>query len=237
MAQLLALKNLVLGNTSRGGDGSGEKSALAVDALNFGLEEIGKKHDWKDLKVEVDEVLAEDQKTFTIASNYQRVVEARLIDTEVGTEQSSWKVWVFSKEELVQVFPAPELVSTSKPRYMYEEAGKMVLIPPSDGVYTLRYTYLKKPSVLSDDADTADITTVDEALVAYATQYVFNSVQQFEEGRAWRAQYEVALKNAIKEDGKRPAEQLAFKPFFRRSEVRSQDPFVWDGRNSSGWRV
>lgn len=237
MAQLLALKNLVLGNTSRGGTGTGEKSSETVQALNFGLEEVGKKHDWKDLKVEVDEAVVVDQESFAIATDYQRVVEARLIDSTVGTEQASWTIGVFSKEDLVLEFPAPELVTASKPLYMYEEAGSMVMIPKSDGSYTIRYTYLKKPSVLAADTDSPDITTVDEALVAYATSYVFNAVQQFEEGRAWRAQYEVALRNAIKEDGKRPAERLGFKPFFRREVVHGQDPYIWDGRNSSNQNV
>jgi len=122
------------------------------------------------------------------------VVEVRVID---GTSSASIRLVLLSR--FAGWFPNPEDDASGKPEWgaVDRKNGRLYVYPKSDDGYVLRMTVVKYPTFGDSDSTENPLVGTDDALVAYAAQYVFNSVQDFESAEIWRRHFEVAIASAI----------------------------------------
>jgi len=228
LATLLEIRNAVLSNTGRSGSGTGNKSSEADKGINLALLELARRQDWKDLRTSViGSTLSADTATVTIPTDSLRLVEVRWVDT---TNETGDTIKLGSKEEVLKAFPTARLLTSAKPLTGYEEGGLIYLVPVADGTYQVEYTYLKRPSTLTLDADTPDINDVEDLLEYYATWYVFQNIQRTEDADRYLGMFNALLADAESEDSKRPAQNHMFKQWTRRSQsVFTRDPNTWYG--------
>ena len=137
-----------------------------------------------------------------ITSGYHHLLEARLIDST-----SSYPLEIREKDWVTQRYPNPAADSTHKPVFAYEEGKKMYLTPYADGVYTVTGTVSSLPTDLSADADESDIDGANQALICYATWYMFDSIEEKGTAAIWWPKYERASALCIQSDKKKPARE------------------------------
>ena len=235
MATLSEIRDEVLSNTGRGGGGSGDKTDKATKGINRGLQHIARRQDWKDLRTSATTStnVPEDDTFITLETDYLRLLEFRWIDSSSDTGD---ELYVASKEDVLKRFTINTVNASSKPVAAYEEQGLLHLIPPADGTYRIDYTYIKRPDTLADDSDTPDINDVEDVLEAFATAYVFKSVQAYEDANQWQGTFIGLLERAIQEDAKRPAQLPQFRPWTRHQHsLVGRDLLIFPGRFGELW--
>ena len=179
MATLSEVRDLVVGTTGRD-----DKTSLIDSYINFGLKELARRHRWRELQEQTDIAITDGEDSVALPSDFHQLVMARLID---GT--NSRKIKVRSQFWLSQRYVKPDELAKRKPAWGYLRGGKLHLIPTSDGSYTVRLNYSKRPATLSSN-DTIPIEGSDAALEAYATYRVFKALEQFESSQQWFGEWE-----------------------------------------------
>jgi len=210
------------------------KNELIEQGLSFGLKTFAQEHDFSIRALTRTGVaLTANVETFILSSSeeIQRVKEVRVLD---GT--SAYSVQIKEKSWFVKKFPNPTESSPSKPLYCYQEANTLYFAPVPDSDYDIEYTYIPDESSFTEDSSENPIPLLDHALVCWATAYLFDSMQKFQEGRLWRSNSYAAFASAVKRDkrtytrriaaGSRPAGQDAIDM----NEQRLVFPFRFVGR-------
>lgn len=199
----LQLRSLVIDNTRRS-----DKTDLINAAIDLALEEIGLVHDFRLMSEESDLSVAQSAASVALPSDYYQVLEARLID---GTE--SFELQIKDKNWVVERWPNIASVPEGTPTVAYEENGTLVLAPRPNRTYTIRVTVSKLPSSLTSDSSSPTIAGISHAIVAWATAYVFKSIQQFEAARFWMQEYARSLILAVRADKRRSAVKYQLEEF------------------------
>lgn len=219
---LLELRQAVFDNTGRT-----DKASVTDRGLNFGLDEAISRHDFRDLRVEADVDTVAGSDSVALPEDLVNLLEVRLVDST--GEVLDRPLRVRSKVWLVRRFPNASEQSHGKPAWGYEEGLRLHLIPTPDLVYTLRLSYYSKPS-LDEDTDEQPIRLLDRVLIAYATSYVFHSIEKHEEAVMWSRRFEGELATVIRTDKRNKATELG--PVHDVQPVIEpwKDPFAGHGR-------
>ena len=183
--------------------GRTDMSSVINDALSFALDELGQRHDFKDMTTEDSSIgLATDDLSFTLPTGTKQVLELRIIDSgDTGSV-----VVVKDKRWITDLWPNISGDTSGTPQFAYEEGRSMFLQPKADGVYDVVVTVVRLVG-MDLNSDTADnpISGSDGALVSYASGFIFDAIQLFEEARAWKQRFEQEARKLIKYDKRRPA--------------------------------
>lgn len=184
------IRELVIDATGRT-----DKVSLINRAINLAVAEVSSQRLWTDLQTEADVSLTEGVRYVDLGVEVTRVSEIRLLDGE-----SSGPLDIRPKDQVISLSPYPENASTSKPRMGYLEGTKLYLVPVPDDDYTIRFTYYKLHPALDNDTDEVLIRHAATAVVAFATLWVFKSLEKLEDEQRWLATYVNLLNSAKKVD-------------------------------------
>ena len=203
--------------------GRTDKTALINSAIDIAVEELSTQHLWTDMLIENDVLLLADVNSIALASNVARVDEVRIID---GTLSRSLRIR--PKKWIVSHFPNPSARSTGKPAYGYIEGQTLFTVPVPDINYTIRYSYYKLHPALSSDGSVVEIRHSGPAVAAYATFWVFQSIEKHEEAEKWLVSYLRLLASAKKVDRANAATKFVFDQRGERIVLNDYwlDPFV-----------
>lgn len=183
------IRAIVLLNTARS-----DKSTLIDSAIDLCLQKISNWYDFSAVRTETDLVLLEDYYSISLPTDY-----FRLLPTGVKIFQGD-NVYEFemrTKSWVLMRWPKLSVVPSSIPAVGYEDKaqGKIFFAPPADGTYTLRLHYSTVLS-LPEDTDSLPLPTLDEAVIAYATSYIFKGIEKFEEANIWMGDFISAYREA-----------------------------------------
>ena len=197
------LRTIVTGNVGRT-----DKDSLINEYFILGLFDAMTRHEWGDLKVEADLTINADTTSLNLTKGLH-FYDFRVIS---GT----------NSQELV-------IVSNSSTSHQRE----LSWYPKSDASYTLRYTYQRDPDYVEDtlfniDSDHNPIQILDNALISFATGYLFNSLEQFQSGQIWMQKYEVDLAKAISFDERNPVHNRRFQPHQPLVDMSRVSPNYWN---------
>lgn len=184
------LENMVIESTGRR-----DKTTLIRQALNFAIGEFSKERMWLDLQTEADATTSASLAYVALASDVHRVAQFRIID---GTQ--STVIEIRDKSWLLAQCPDPASRSTGRPVYGYLEGGNLYMLPIPDDDYTIRYTYFRLHPALSQASSELLITHAGPSVVAFATHWVFQSLEKHEDANQWYLKYQQLLKSAKKVD-------------------------------------
>ena len=213
--------------------GRTDKTSLIDSAIDIAVEEISTQRLWSDLLNEDDVIMTIDTQSVVLdATDIARVTEVRVID---GT--TSRPIGLRSKTWVVTHFPNPSAVNSGKPTFGYLEGTTLFVVPLPDETYTIRYSYYRLHPAMTTDAQTVTIRHIGPAVAAYATFWVFQSIERHEDAERWLATYLKLLESARKIDKENSAVKQVFD---QRGQVFVSgeywlDPFVTGMPGSGGY--
>jgi len=196
------IKDVVVLHTNRD-----DKTDLIYTAIDLGLKQINMRWPFKQTRIVVDTAVVEDQVSISLPTDALQLVSVRIKDD--GTVTGAQVVNVYSKSYLVQNFPAlgdEDTSSSGKPTIAYEQNGQLFFVPRSNGSYTLELTY-DSIELLEETTDSPASANLDEALIAYATAYVYKSIQMLSDAQFWNVEYERAFDITRRADSSRTAQK------------------------------
>lgn len=179
-----------------------QSDAQCVDWLNDGLREMARRHDWRDLHVPDYSVsLTEDTYRYTFPTDMKTCHGIRLID-------GSASKWLIEKTRywLNQYEPYPDDMGSGRPSYYCVDGNTYDVIPLPDDDYTAYLNYSSWATEFDSGTTTAeaDITNVDDVLIAYGTAELFRKLGQDDRANHWEAVFERRFRRARTTDGQRP---------------------------------
>lgn len=184
------IRDLVISTTGRT-----DKDALINSAINIALNKVSSAHLWNDLLTEATVTLTIDAVSVALASDVRRLSEVRLIDG-----LNSYAIKVVPKTWLVQRYSDFTSYASTTPRFAYLQGTTLHYIPASDAVDTVKYSYYKLHTDLTDDTTNITILHAGEAVIAYTTHWIFKSLQLHEDAAMWLESFAIELNNAKRAD-------------------------------------
>ena len=191
-------------------DGYSFDDFLAV-SINRAIERMQRDHLWEALYTQditsVD--TATSTKTITLPSDINFLESVVIEDTT-----DSYKLDVISKYDLDTDMPYPEGEAVDRPTCLIRRGrltAELFAIP--DAVYDVWIRYYKWAATLSGAADTPDIPHVDDVIEAGAMVEMCKAKELLEPLAFWEQQYQQRLREAIKQDDKRPEYVTRPRPF------------------------
>ena len=172
-----------------------DKDTAINNALNLGLTELTRSHGFRALRAEVDLSTTVSVAFVTLPANSHKVLEARLINST-----SSYPLRIRRKKWLVDRYPNPSADMVYLPDECYQEGLSLILNPIPNSTYTIRLTVQKRPAAMATDTAPNPVPELEYAVVAWATGYVWDSLEQFAQGSAMRSRAMDSLANAIRLD-------------------------------------
>lgn len=177
--------------------------ANVVDWLNDALRTLARRHDWRDLYVsDYSFNMTAGTYRYNFPSDMKACYGIRMID-------GSSSRWLIEKTRrwLNQYEPYPDSMSNARPSYYCADGVSFDIIPPPDSAYTGYINYAEWPDEFSESTTTAtaDITNVDDVLIAYACAEFYRSKGQDDRANHWEAVFERRFRDARIVDNQRPA--------------------------------
>lgn len=210
-----AIENLVIQATGRR-----DKVDLIRSAIDIAIQELSAQKNWLDLLSQASATLALGSPSVQLADDVARVTEVRLIN---GT--LSYPIEIRPRTWIAKYYPSPASFSTTKPCYGYLQGTLLYVVPLPDAEYEVEYSYYPVHPDLEASTDEVQIRGADKAVMAYATSFVFDSIEKATEADRWYARYEKFLMSAKKLDQGNSAVVLQATP--RGSEPSTVRPDYW----------
>ncbi len=210
--------------------GRTDKTSLINSALDLAVKEVSKAKLWSTMLVEDTVSLLIATSSIALATDANRIVELRVVDGS-----SSYKLQIRSRTFVIQRWPDVTALNDSKPAWGYFVGKTLHVVPAADQAYTIGYAYYRLHPALAADSDELLIDVADAAVIAYASYWVFLSLQQAEDAALWMATYKDRLGEA-KEADHSSATEVFLRPYNEAVPVQPDyylDPFV--GHNPRWW--
>ncbi|KKM85135.1 hypothetical protein LCGC14_1292110 [marine sediment metagenome] len=174
--------------------GRTDKADVIITAIDLALEEISNSHKWRGLKFE-------DQAVVTVASTQTVDLSSLGIDQLISVRliqgsDSSYLLKYISEELFDKMLPDVTDLTESTPKFCYIKGDTLFLGPVPDAVYTLFVRYVK--SMVAGSANV--IKGIDGAIIAFATSFVFASIEKEQLAAFWDRRYARALLLAHRAD-------------------------------------
>lgn len=213
------LRQQVINNTNRT-----DKDSVINSALDDAVRKVSSARLWEELKTEATATFTIGNNVLSLASDIRRPIPPFAVQDGL----SSYKLTILSKSRVLSQFPDPTAYSLAKPRFGYFQGTTLVVVPPPDLAYNVKYTYYRIHPKLFAETDQNLITIADEAVVAYATYRTFKSLQMHTDAKEWYADYITSLSEAQAND-RQPAVEFHGTPRGLGDPVPEDywlDPFV-----------
>lgn len=196
------------------GDREDVAQARRLIALNIAQEQIARFHDWRELEQVQTGTLIADTKTLSFPSNPREIYSFRL---DLDSSQSR-KLIYLPVRFWDRLIPEPEWYATGKPEFYtyYVNKAEMWRIPNDAYKYELRYSAYPADFTAASDV-ASELLTKDDAIIALATSWLFQSLGEAERAKMWYYRGEAVLKT------------------LRQSEVKRADLTVTGGPHRPSW--
>lgn len=208
-----------------------DKTTTINRALDLALLIASREHTFKKMKAQVETVtLLTGGTSVALPDDTLEVLEAILLN---GT--LSRPLPIKTKEYVTGLSPKPDVWSPMIPTVAYIENGYLFFASPSNIDYVLRLTISKILSKFAGDTAVCPVAFMDDYLIAFGTEYVFKSTQQWKDAEAWGLTAARGLDAAIRMDRKKGALEIQAVPFEPVSGevVRTPNPYdPFDGRQT-----
>lgn len=184
------LETLVIQATGRD-----DKLTLIRSALNLAVEEVSARRLWRELQVEDEVTITEGAQSVDLADDVARVMEIRLIYGLI-----SYPLLIKEKKWLTDRVPNIPALSTARPTYGYLEGKTLYVARRPNMDYVIRYTYHRLHPSLDVSTSPVLLRMAGAAIAAWATYWVFMSIEKMKESEVWMQSYEKLLLTAMKLD-------------------------------------
>lgn len=176
------LLDLVKSNTGRT-----DKDTVIDQGLNFAIQRISQRQPFDELRNEFDCQIVENDTQTQLPSDLDQIVELRLIVPSSPTLSYPMELW--RKTKFIKLFPnVIGSTITGRPLWCYRDRNMLYLDRKSNGTYTIRITGFKL-GVFSNGFAGDPVTEADECLTAYATHYLYKSIQMYADAQFWFGEY------------------------------------------------
>lgn len=184
-----------------------DKNDEIDENINFAIEEVRKRHDWKPAKVVSSVSISANDYSVSLGAGVRKVLDIWCYDPSANGGEN--RIVLYDDRRFRNRFPnVPNYSVTGRPCAGYELGGTLYFAPLSDATYTLEFTCFKYPQVLTSDSDSLEILNVDQAIIAFATAETFRMLEQFNEADRWDQVFELRLRTAIMDDKRDPGIDL-----------------------------
>lgn len=157
-------------------------STMATRWLNRAQLRIARKHNliWE----EQTSATVHAQKSYNFDSNLRSVSTFRIED---GT--NSRKLVCVMPTKFDQLYPKPDNEAEGLPTIYvpFENTNTFELFKIPDAAYVLRLRCSMWPTNLTGDSQYADYTFLDDVIIAYATMYGYQWLQEMNDAKFWRS--------------------------------------------------
>lgn len=152
--------------------------------------------------------------TFTVSAQFIPITTGydKLLSVGQKGDLQAHPIPIREKKWIDTHYPDPLQMSTGRPIWCYEDGanGRLYFIPFPAAVYSIELTIYTRPTVAT--AGNTIGVEFDSVLVAYATAYVFNSLEKFDSGASWMREYERLLATAISHHRREPGRVVKATP-------------------------
>lgn len=194
------IRDLAIEHTARD-----DKESIADAAIDLAFSRLSQMHTWQQGRLDQQFPLAIGDSFITLPLGTRSVIEIRMLD---GIR--SYPMVLEDKATVLRRVPNPPVMPPSRPYYLYREtdsAGNdnLYFVPLTVAAFTIDATIDFGATIGPEDDDESNIPDADEAVVAFATSYVFKSIGDTESAGLWEAQFNQAAARLILSDQDRPA--------------------------------
>lgn len=187
-----------------------DREDVARTGVLLAIQEIPKFHEFEISRTSIDQTISIDGGSVDIPSNCLKILEVRWINGLL-----SYQLPVRNREVVLREFPNLDSLTSSYPIKAYIEGTKVYVAPrvSIDAAILLNYTIL--PSFTDGDDSSRlspDIPLIDKYLIEYATGWVFQSLQLFNEAAFWMQRSGASLQATIDFDLRKPVEDRRIQP-------------------------
>lgn len=191
----LQLRNLVLGNCPA----ARIRADLVNTAFNMVMTEISQVYDFRSNRTEVPIALPAGQYQVTLPSTCWQLMNVRIVDATSSI--NSRVIELKDKTWVTQLSPSLSRTINSWPRWCFVENDgvTLVFVPPSTQDWTVMAEFYTLNALIADDTGTVNVS-LQNAVIAWATAYVFRATQQYQDADKWMAEYGRALQLAVYSD-------------------------------------
>jgi len=198
-----------------------DKTDLINLGLDFGLLSVAREHNFKVMKTTSDLSASEDDIVEALPSDFLDLREVRLIN-----DTSSYALRVRDEKWVTDRWPNRAADASRKPDYVFSDGTNIGFDAPLDADYTVRITYYTLPTFVDDDT-TNPIPLAEDAIVYFATEFLYNSMEMKERGLYWKTMGEIALAKAVARDKVESAEIKKFEEFTSDRDISlTKDDFI-----------
>lgn len=162
------------------GNDFGEEYRIRVKRwVNEALGRIARRSHLAELELVTDVSTVAGEAEFVLPSNDVRILGLRTTDDQAG----------LASMDTAQADQWP--AASGRPSAYSAFGASLTLYPVPDAAYSLELRYLRDPTLLVADADTAEIPDAyADALVAWARYKLFRSEDDLEAAQFWRGEFE-----------------------------------------------
>ena len=157
-------------------------STMATRWLNRAQNRVARMHNliWKEQTTPT----VASQKSYTFDPLLRSITSYRVED---GMNSRKLTLVIPSKMDLV--YPKPDVYMTGRPNVYvpFENTGTFELFPIPDKIYTTRLRGSFYPTPLSTASQTSDFTYLDDVLIAFATMYGYQWLQEMNDSKFWKS--------------------------------------------------
>jgi hypothetical protein len=174
-------------------------SMLIKAAVNMARKEIQQWWDFSRTKSsKLDASLAVDESVIALESDVFKVLDpVTLVDPSnddiTGLVPLKPKAWVKERYPYLNNGASGNIV------VCYVDGTNLIFVAPAMQAWTVQYDYFAQIADLTDDAEVLEVG-LENAIVSWATAYVFKSTQQRQEAEFWMRDYATAAKLAREAD-------------------------------------
>jgi hypothetical protein len=222
----MSMTRLQLRDTIKGIVRREDKDSLINTGLNLALQAISKRATFREQVVESDSTLTSGSSSIALPTGTRRVRTVIVLD---GSQP--YQLVLKTKGFIRDRWPDTSQLAAGDPEVGYIEGSNLYVLPKASSDLSLRWTVEKNLTEFSTDSDTCECPLLDEALIAWASCFIFKLTQQLEDAAVWNGTYEMALQSAISEDRKIGGVDIRAQEFVRASStersvvINPYDPF------------
>lgn len=181
--------------------GRTDKTTLINSALDLAVEEVSSQHLWSDLLTEVQTASVPGVQEVPLATEADRIVVIKnLGESPAVDDLRAIRMMIRTKVWIDTHYPHVEAMNYSRPVLGYILGRILFTVPISDVAYDLRYSYYRLHPPLTLDIDPILIRHAAPAVVAYATFWVFQTIEKHDDAQRWLNSYLILLESAKKVD-------------------------------------
>jgi len=166
--------------------------------INNMIKRIARYHNWKDLYVKATTETVANQPEYSLPLGGNRLKDLISITLSDGSARGVRLKFV-PYRQFHEIIPDPSNGLLGKPVNYVVWDNVIQLYPTPSDVFTLNLLYVKWPEDL-EEGEEAEITGVDDLIIAGATSSLFMSLQQVEAAGVWHQQFNILLQEAVQAD-------------------------------------